>query len=94
MAFSVPTDLIRSAYLGTPAGYLGSYQLFANPEATAGSLSVRPAAATAARQRMSMVLTQISPPSSTGTCLPSGFCILRTPVTIAEKPHQPAFGIA
>ena len=26
MALSVPTDLIRSAYLGTPAGYLGSYQ--------------------------------------------------------------------
>ena len=25
MALSVPTDLIRSAYLGTPAGYLGSY---------------------------------------------------------------------
>ena len=26
MALSVPTDLIRSAYLGTPAGYLGSYR--------------------------------------------------------------------
>ncbi len=27
MALSVPTDLIRSAYLGTPAGYLGSYKI-------------------------------------------------------------------
>jgi hypothetical protein len=27
MALSVPTDLIRSAYLGTPAGYLGSYRM-------------------------------------------------------------------
>ena len=25
MALSVPTDLIRRAYLGTPAGHLGSY---------------------------------------------------------------------
>ena len=29
MALSVPTDLIRSAYLGTPAGYLGSYHISA-----------------------------------------------------------------
>ena len=28
MALSVPTDLIRSAYLGTPAGYLGSYEVW------------------------------------------------------------------
>ena len=35
MALSVPTDLIRSAYLGTPAGYLGSYMESTEPLAKA-----------------------------------------------------------
>jgi len=42
---------------------------------------------------MSIVLTHISPPSSTGTMLPSGFFIISLPSTSAANPHHPALGI-